>query len=128
MQENSQAVFERFLRSLPKTTDIHSAAIPIGLIIQQTINIQAWVPDEDFLRKIRDWMDDQNEGIVYYFLMEGVEGECTSFILEKMDLEEEKLEELNPGYRSALTNTNFSWVISSDSDKIFYTAGLPELF
>lgn len=128
MQKNTQAVFERFLSSLPKTTDIYSAAIPIGLTIQQTINIQSWVPDEEFLGKIRNWMDDQGEDVICYFLMEGIEGECTSFILEKMELEEEILENLNPGYRSVLTNFDFSWVISSDSDKIFYTAGLPVLF
>ena len=121
-------VWRKFLNLLPSSMSSQDPAIPRGLMVQGSIDVKSWVPNEKFLTSVKYWMISQNEDFVYYFLLDGAEEDYADFKINISHLTESNLEELNFGFKSALTNVDFSWVISSDGDKEFHVAGPRELF
>jgi hypothetical protein len=117
-----------FKATLPKKTEFGGPALPKNLEFQGILEIGAWVPYDDFWNKLGQWLTGKSEDSVFYFLLESVPDEQADFEIDVESLCEEEIYNLNPGYRSALVAKDFSWVISSDDNQIFYVAGPKELY
>jgi len=123
-------VWDNFVTLLPEKTPRGSAAIPANLKCHGEFDMGVWVPLDSFLEKLRNWMLENGQTSAYYFLLEYVKGEEESsfFEIDVSDLNEENLDDLNVGYRSALVGKDFDWLISSDEGKFYSVAGPVELF
>src|ERR1043165_2135352 len=103
--------------------------LPANLEYIGAINAQVdYVPGENMLSRIRNWLQTRGEMGIYYFLTESIPEEIADFDVPLSELRRDTLLALNKGSESVITGKDFSWAIFIDQKGTIHVSGSADLF
>ncbi|MGB7070436.1 MAG: hypothetical protein WBD22_13160 [Pyrinomonadaceae bacterium] len=121
-------VWEEYRSLIAKTRDLYYLVLPANLAYCGKLNyVSAYVPDEWFFERLREWLTNRGEDSVYYFLTETTGDENTDFEITIDELTTEALLGLSRS-ENAIVSKNFEWAIFIDHEGDIHVAGIASLF
>jgi hypothetical protein len=115
--------WEQYCRLLPQTRAAYTPKVPASLPVIHIKSSFDYVPPEEFLADLREWISERGETTIYYFLTESTGSEPTDFELRIDELNGETLRRINVGAESVLASKNFDWAIALDHEGVVHVAG-----
>jgi hypothetical protein len=131
IQRASESEWQRFTAQLRKARAAGDPILPMQAPYRGVLpgNFDYVLPD-DLFACLRDWLYGRGETDVLYFLTETADSQAgdDSFVLSLWDLREDALSEVNSGFESVLTGSDFAWALFIDHEGKVHVAGPPELY
>lgn len=125
----SKEAWTRYKALLPKTRNIYEPVLPGSVPYQGKIEGSFdYVLPEELLQRLRDWLSQNGQTSVYYFLTESVEGETTDFEINTEDLTHNNMLKLNKANENVIVARDFTWAVFVDHDGTLHVSGPNDLF
>jgi len=123
-------VWLQYKALLPTAHMLYLPALPTTLpYVGVIVGPFDYVPPDAVLARLRQWLESQGIGSVFYFLTESsADTHPTDYELSVSELTEAALSALNNGFENVVVGQDFSWALFMDHEGNLHVAGPNTLF